>query len=146
MTRPVDPALVVAAASAFIGTPYRHQASLEGVGCDCLGLVRGVWRRLHGREPERVPAYAPDWTTPGEPEQLWTALDRHMIARPDTGPEAGDVLLFRMSAHAPAKHLAIAVDPATMIHAYSGAAVARTAIGPWWSRRIVARFAFPTMD
>ena len=28
----------------WIGTPYRHQASLKGVGCDCLGLVRGVWR------------------------------------------------------------------------------------------------------
>ena len=32
-----------------IGTPYRHQASLKGVGCDCLGLVRGVWRAVHGR-------------------------------------------------------------------------------------------------
>ena len=36
---------------------YRHQASLKGVGCDCLGLVRGVWRALHGAEPERAPAY-----------------------------------------------------------------------------------------
>ena len=23
----------------WIGTPYRHQASLKGVGCDCLGLL-----------------------------------------------------------------------------------------------------------
>ena len=28
----------------WIGTPYQHQASLKGAGCDCLGLVRGVWR------------------------------------------------------------------------------------------------------
>ena len=35
---------IVAEARAWIGTPYRHQASLKGVGCDCLGLVRGVWR------------------------------------------------------------------------------------------------------
>ena len=35
---------IVAAARAWIGTPYRHQAALRGVGCDCLGLLRGVWR------------------------------------------------------------------------------------------------------
>jgi NlpC/P60 family putative phage cell wall peptidase len=33
-----------AEARAWIGTPDRHQASLKGMGCDCLGLVRGVWR------------------------------------------------------------------------------------------------------
>ena len=38
--------------ASWIGTPYRHQASLKGVGCDCLGLVRGVWRAVIGAEPE----------------------------------------------------------------------------------------------
>jgi hypothetical protein len=44
LTRP----LIVAETRAWIGTPYRHQASLKGVGCDCLGLVRGVWRAVIG--------------------------------------------------------------------------------------------------
>src|SRR5690242_12458263 len=44
---------IIAEARAFIGTPYRHQASLKGVGCDCLGLVRGVWRAVYGDEPEQ---------------------------------------------------------------------------------------------
>ena len=35
-------------AYSWIGTPYRHQASRKGVGCDCLGLVLGVWRELYG--------------------------------------------------------------------------------------------------
>ena len=52
---------IVAEARSWIGTPYRHQASLKGVGCDCLGLVRGVWRAVIGDEPERAPAYARDW-------------------------------------------------------------------------------------
>ena len=46
-------------ARGWIGTPYRHQASLKGVGCDCLGLVRGVWREVMGEEPEAPPAYRP---------------------------------------------------------------------------------------
>lgn len=53
-------AAIVAEARGWIGTPYRHQASLKGVGCDCLGLVRGVWRNCIGDEPETPPPYAPD--------------------------------------------------------------------------------------
>ncbi|MFL5163197.1 MAG: peptidase P60, partial [Microvirga sp.] len=44
--------LILAEARSWIGTPYRHQASLKGIGCDCLGLLRGVWRGVMGREPE----------------------------------------------------------------------------------------------
>lgn len=46
---------VVEIARRWIGTPYHHQASLKGVGCDCLGLVRGVYRELCGAEPEPMP-------------------------------------------------------------------------------------------
>jgi len=56
---------ILRAARRWIGTPYRHQASLRGAGCDCLGLVRGVWRDVYGGEPEPVPAYSPDG---GEPQ------------------------------------------------------------------------------
>ena len=31
-----------------------------GAGCDCLGLLRGVWRSLYGDEPA-VPNYRADW-------------------------------------------------------------------------------------
>lgn len=37
---------VIAAARSWLGTPYHHQASRKGVGCDCLGLIRGIWREL----------------------------------------------------------------------------------------------------
>ncbi len=56
---------IISETLSWLGTPYRHQASLKGVGCDCLGLVRGVWRALVGPEPEPTPAYSPDWARPG---------------------------------------------------------------------------------
>ena len=58
--------LIVAETRGWIGTPYRHQASLKGVGCDCLGLVRGVWRGVIGDEPDRASAYAADWAEAGD--------------------------------------------------------------------------------
>lgn len=63
----------------WIGTPYRHQASRLGVGCDCLGLLRGIWRSLYGREPEAMPAYARDWAEARVDEPLLEAARRHMV-------------------------------------------------------------------
>lgn len=44
--------IIIVEARSWIGTPYHHQAALKGVGCDCLGLVRGVWRAVYGADPE----------------------------------------------------------------------------------------------
>ena len=52
---------IVALARAWLGTPYHHQASVRGVGADCVGLVRGIWRELYGSEAEALPAYTRDW-------------------------------------------------------------------------------------
>lgn len=137
---------VVAVARAWVGTPFCHQASVKGAGTDCLGLIRGVWRELYGREPEAVPAYTPDWAEATGIEMLWLRARAHLlpVAR---GEEArGDVILFRMREGMVAKHLGIAAVRAgvdTFIHAYSGHAVTENALSAPWARRIVARFRFP---
>jgi len=142
----LTPALIVAEARSWTGTPYRHQGSLKGVGCDCLGLVRGVWRALYGGEPEPVPAYAPDWAEATKRDALAEAARRHMIEVPIERFQPGDVLLFRWRARFPAKHAAIATAPDLMVHAHDGAAVAEVAIAPWWRRRLAHAFRFPGVD
>jgi NlpC/P60 family putative phage cell wall peptidase len=137
---------IVAEARAWLGTPYRHQASLKGVGCDCLGLVRGVWRAVIGEEPERAPPYAPDWAEAANGEPLADAAARHLVAIDRDLFGAGDVLLFRWRANLPAKHVAIVTAPALMVHAHDGAAVAEVAIAPWWRRRIAYAFRFPGVE
>jgi NlpC/P60 family putative phage cell wall peptidase len=134
---------VVAEARSWIGTGYRHQASLKGVGCDCLGLIRGVWRALHGDEPELTPAYAPDWAEATGEERLAAAARRHLVEIEPAEANPGDVLLFRWRPHLPAKHAAILTASDRMIHAYDGAAVAEVHFVPFWRRRIAFAFRFP---
>ncbi len=139
---------VVQAARAWIGTPYLHQASARGAGTDCLGLIRGVWRDLHGAEPEEIPPYTQDWSEPEGEERLWSAALKHLVERPLSGAAPGDVLLFRMRDRGVAKHLGIQgnITPhPTFIHAYSGHGVIESPLSAPWARRIVARFAFPEM-
>lgn len=141
---------VVAAARTWLATPYRHQASIKGAGCDCLGLVRGVWRELHGVEPEAMPAYRPDWAEVGGRDTLLEGARRHMREVSPGYMQAGDVLLFRMAQDALVKHAAILTALPTahdlqprMIHAYWGRAVVESWIGPWWRRRLAFVFRFP---
>ncbi len=134
---------IIVEARAWIGTPYRHQASLKGVGCDCLGLVRGIWRSVIGDEPERTPPYAPDWAEAASGEALANAAARHLIALPLDAFEPGDVVLFRWRNHLPAKHAAIIATADTMVHAHDGVAVAEVAIAPLWRRRLAYAFRFP---
>lgn len=138
------PCAVLAEARLWLGTPYRHQASTRGVACDCLGLVRGVWRALHGPEPEVPPPYRPDWAETGGRELLLEALSRRL--RPIDPAEArpGDVLVFRMAPGAVAKHCAILSGPDRMIHAYWGRACVESWLGRWWRERLAGAFRFPS--
>lgn len=136
----ISRATVIAETRAWLGTPYRHQASVRGVGCDCLGLVRGVWRALYGSEPQALPPYTPDWAESGD-EALLDAARRWL--RPTNAQTPGDVLLFRMAPGAPAKHAAILVAPERMIHAYWGRAVVESRLGGFWRARLAATFSFP---
>jgi NlpC/P60 family putative phage cell wall peptidase len=130
-------------ARAWIGTPYRHQASLKGVGCDCLGLVRGVWRELLGPEPELPPAYSADWAEASGQETLALAAIRHLVPVALDTLQPGDVLLFRWRAKLPAKHAAILVTSERMVHAHDGHAVSEVYFAPWWRRRLAFAFSFP---
>ncbi|MEM7683320.1 MAG: NlpC/P60 family protein [Pseudomonadota bacterium] len=140
---------IVHIARSWIGTPYIHQASVRKIGTDCLGLVRGIWRSVIGPEPEVLRAYSPDWAEASGREDLLTGLRRHMLELPSQVAQPGDVVIFRMLARGPAKHLAVLssdaseFDAAAMIHAYSGHAVCETVMGPAWARRAISSFRFP---
>ena len=102
---------IVRCARGWLGTPYHHQASVKGAGCDCLGLIRGVWRELYGREPEAMPPYTRDWGNATGAETLIEAACRHLVALADVGEAApGDVLVFRMRDRGVAKHAGILIS------------------------------------
>ena len=136
---------IVRVARSWVGTPYRHQAGAKGVGTDCLGLVRGVWREIVGPEPIPLPPYSRHWGECGEDEALWRALGTFLLrAEPAV---SGDVVLLRMIEAGPAKHVGILSRRGdgveTIIHAHSGRSVVEAALSEPWRRRVVAAFRFP---
>jgi NlpC/P60 family putative phage cell wall peptidase len=140
---PADPAAVVTAARRWLGTPYHEQASVQGVGCDCLGLARGVWRTVVGPEPFPIPPYSRDWGETGPVEVLAEGARTAMLEIAPTAAGPGALVLFRMQQAAIAKHVGIVTTPDRFIHAYERLGVIEEPLTTAWRRRVAFAFVFP---
>ncbi|WP_404862401.1 NlpC/P60 family protein [Georhizobium sp. MAB10] len=128
----------------WLGTPYRHQGSSLGIGCDCLGLVCGVWRAVYGCEPEAPGPYAADWADGNQSERLLEAAERHCGAAFGlAAAQPGDLIVLRWRPDQPARHIGILSGPDHFIHAYEQASVVQSALVPSWRRRVAAAYCFP---
>ena len=76
---------------------------------------------------------------------MLTAAKRHLMAVDEA--RSGDVLLFRMIARGPVKHVGVLtvgpLEAGRMVHAYSGHSVCETALTAPWRRRLAGVFRFP---
>lgn len=128
---------IVGAARAWLGTPYRHQASTLGAGCDCLGLLRGVWRAMYGSEPQAMPPYRVD-----ESDAELLAGAERWLARADE-LAAGTAVLFRLGRQVAPRHCGIMVSATRFVHAQERLGVVEANLTEGWSRRVAAVFEFP---
>lgn len=144
---------VVEIARTWLGTRYHHQAHTKGVGCDCIGLVIGIWEELFkGRIPKDwvLPPYTPHW---GDETGQFTVMADYArrylvpITSPvqdaDPKPQAGDISMWRMLRHGPTKHAGIITSPTTMIHAYYGHNVMESSLVSNQGSALTHLFRFP---
>ncbi|MBS3962570.1 MAG: C40 family peptidase [Sandarakinorhabdus sp.] len=123
---------LVAAARGFIGTPWRHQGRLKGVGVDCVGLVVGALAEVGILVDGRT-----DYPRQPDPDELLGQLRTWCRRRPKARP--GDILLFAMDGHRP-QHIGIATDIG-VIHAHAGArAVVEHGLDETWAPRVAGVF------
>ena len=129
---------IIAAARACLGTPFRHQGRLPGVGLDCAGVAVEVARAL-GCAPLDVSGYG---RTPaaGQLEAVLDAQpDLERVDREDRQP--GDILLLRFTGEP--QHLAILTDEGTMIHSYEAVGTCcEHRLSAVWAARIVRVYRF----
>jgi cell wall-associated NlpC family hydrolase len=109
---------IAAEALDWIGTPFVWGQSQKGVGCDCKGLVAGVFRELGRPEAESFYAsfagYRVDRPVPAE---LLTEGFSKLFRRVSE-PKPGDILLLKHAGRA--GHMAIFVGGDRAVHAYPG--------------------------
>lgn len=124
--------MIVAESREWFGTPFHHQESIKGRGCDCKGKVVGVFRELGVKD-------LPDWIDSEDygveiNNDLTPYLEQicDLVAVDDW--QDGDILLMSFFKHR--NHLGI-LDGEHINHAYSPARkVIQTRIDAAWRHRI----------
>ncbi len=134
---------IASIALSWCGTPYHHQASVKGIGCDCLGLLRGVYREAIGPEPETAPNYSPSWDEVSMREDMLNMANRHLCQVDDGDRGAGLVLVFRMRPRFVAKHCGIMTGAGAFVHSHSGRGTVEIELSDWWENKIAGVFVFP---
>jgi NlpC/P60 family putative phage cell wall peptidase len=136
--------LIVEKARDWIGTPYHHQMSLKGVGCDCIGLVRGVYSEIYGLTVE-PPTYPKDWGDSNGREDIIAVGDQYLKRIPTWKADKGNLIAVRWKKSRVAKHVMIMTSKDTAIHAYNNFPVAEINLNRWWKDKISITFQFPIL-
>lgn len=144
---------IVAEARGWIGTRWSHQHSMRGVGCDCIGLVRGVgietglvqrdWQNMPGVRELLGYGREPHGATLEKVCAMYLNRIDESIAMP------GDVVL--MQYHGEARHMGILGDYVhgglSLIHSYLPARkVIETRLDDRLRAHVVSWHRFPGVD
>lgn len=137
---------VLEIAHTWIETPYRHQGSVKGSGCDCIGLISGIWRELFGNYPEgfKMPAYTPYWAEESGKSLMVKIGRKYLIEVAIRDKVPGDVLMYRMLRRGQTKHAGIYIGDNKLIHAYEGHTVMEANLITNIGSALTYVFRFPT--
>lgn len=134
-----DPVII---AESWLGTPYIHQAAKKGIGCDCLGLIRGIYSEFYNVPLIVPPPYNPGWGEHTGNETLYAGAKEYMIEDDSLTFKRGHVILFRHKPELIMKHCGIVVDDQRMIHSIQKQGVCYTHYANSWKRKAITSFHF----
>ena len=144
---------IAAAARAWIGTPWHHQQTLKGIGCDCAGLVRGVVIELGLMPPDlsawpKAEAFIGYGRRP-DGRSMRLACETYMQPIERSALQIGDVVLngWRLE---PPQHLGIIVEQRygdwVLVHASPGGVIEERVIYERRYWRYVQGYRLPGVD
>jgi NlpC/P60 family putative phage cell wall peptidase len=130
---------IVALARECLGTPFRHQGRLPGVGMDCVGIVIYVWNAIG------LPAYEKaDYGRNPNPSRMGSEIGKMLkrISIHQAGP--GDIVYMAWGKFP--QHLAILTEIG-IIHSYQTAGkVVEHPLDAFWRARIHSAYRFPCVE
>lgn len=107
----IDNKKIVNEARTWIGTPFKHQGRLKGIGVDCVGLVIGVAKELNLSDFDTI-----NYSRVPNVELMGSLLNEHLIEIPVDEAIMGDIFWIKIKQHP--QHLAIKSEYG-IIHATS---------------------------
>ncbi len=150
---------IVFEARTWIGTPWRHNAAVKGVGCDCAGIIRGVYIALGigfgGRDVSSWPGIEKFLSYSMKPDGrlLQAGCEQYLIPVAQHAMRPGDIALMIVDREP--QHLGIIADyrygGLSIIHASNTpsvkpARVIETRLMFSRAMRFVSAYSFPGVE
>lgn len=145
---------IVNEARTWLGTPFKHQGRVKGIGVDCLGLVAGVFKSLSVPSKTKdskggfVPLHKFDQTgysTNPDGHTLQEVVSSHLDRKPLGDYTPGDIVLMKWMRYP--QHLAIVSDypgGEGIIHSYRSAGkCVEHNLSEDWEKLIVEAYEVP---
>jgi NlpC/P60 family putative phage cell wall peptidase len=138
----VTAAQLIEDARAWLGTPYRHQGSIKGLGCDCVGFLAEVAVETRLITPQLRAEFPTDYARFPSAGELRRLTSRHLRLVPYDARAPGDIVLMRFAEEPQHLGMLTAVDPDQLIHCGQHGVVEHR-IDSVWRARIVRVYRFP---
>lgn len=132
------------------GTPYRHQASLKGIGCDCVGLITGVGVAVGVLDitSDQIKAYSNYGRLPN-PKRMRELLYQYLDPISKDESDIGDIAWIQWRDGLP-MHLAIIGEHGgrrTLIHALGDIGkVTEHGMSQEWEDRTLSYWRYPGIN
>lgn len=136
---------VIDAARTWIGTPYRHQASIKGLGCDCIGFLAEVAVQAGLITPQLRAEFPTDYSRQPSAGELRRLTSRHLCLVPFDQRTPGDIVLMRFAEEPQHLGMLTARDPDYVIHCAEKGVIEHR-IDSAWRARIVRVYRFPVLN
>lgn len=130
---------IVEEAKTWMGTPFKHQGRIKGLGVDCVGLIIGVAHTFQLTDFDYT-----HYTHQPDGFLMRQLLDQHLQSISIQAAKAGDIVLMRFETQP--QHVGI-LSHYGIIHAY--AQVRRCVehrLDAVWRSRIVGAYAYPRVE
>lgn len=95
-------------ARTWLNTPFRHQASVKGIGCDCLGFLKGVARETGAVPRETLDAIPSDYGREPEAAAIRAFALQWLDEVPVSEMVPGDIVFFAIDGHV--RHIGMLTD------------------------------------
>jgi NlpC/P60 family putative phage cell wall peptidase len=139
------PDKLIACAKEWIGTPYVHQASVKGVGADCVGFLKGVALETGLITPELAALLPRDYSRQPSAGELRRLTSRHLRLVPFGSRAPGDVVLMRFAEEPQHLGMLTQVSPVDYVIHCAQHGVLAHRLDSVWRARIVRVYRFPAL-
>lgn len=135
---------IINEAKSWLGTPFKHQAKVKNIGCDCIGFVAGVLENLGQDFSEH---YISDYSEVPDGKKLKEKLDSILKPKSINQILAGDI--FLMSFQALPQHVGFISEnndgTPYIIHSYKNAGkVVEHRLNDFWKSKIIGLYSLET--